>query len=127
MLEDYLIFGAPFIEQDEIEEIVRTLNSGWIGTGPRTQKFEDNFKLYKKASNAVAVSSCSAALHLSLLASELKPGDEVIVPAMTFCATVNAIIHSGATPVLADIDPDTWNLDPEEVEKKISKKTKAWI
>ena len=100
MLEDYLIFGAPFIEQDEIEEIVRTLRSGWIGTGPRVQKFEDDFKLYKNARNAVAVNSCTAALHLSLRACQLNVGDEVIVPAMTFCATVNAIIHAGATPVL---------------------------
>ena len=125
MHKDYLIFGAPFIDQDEIEEVVSTLSSGWIGTGPRVQRFEDNFKLYKKASNAVAVSSCSAALHLSLLASELKPGDEVIVPAMTFCATVNAIIHSGVTPVLADVDPRTMNIDPKSIQDRITKKTKA--
>ena len=125
MNKDYLIFGAPFIEQDEIEEVVRTLSSGWIGTGPRVQRFEDNFKLYKKANNAVAVSSCSAALHLSLLASELKPGDEVIVPAMTFCATVNAIIHAGVTPVLADVDPRTMNIDPRNIQDRITKKTKA--
>ena len=125
MNKDYLIFGAPFIEPEEIEEVVRTLSSGWIGTGPRVQRFEDNFKLYKKASNAVAVSSCSAALHLSLLASELKPGDEVIVPAMTFCATVNAIIHSGVTPVMADVDPRTMNIDPKNIQDRITKKTKA--
>ncbi len=125
MLEDYLIFGAPFIEQDEIEEIVRTLRSGWIGTGPRVKKFEENFKLYKKAKNAVAVSSCTAALHLSLLASQLKPGDEVILPSMTFCATVNAIIHSGATPVLADVEPRTMNIDPNNIQERITQKTKA--
>ena len=125
MNNDYLIFGAPFIEQDEIEEVLSTFGSGWIGTGPRVHRFEDNFKLYKKASNAVAVSSCSAALHLSLLASELKPGDEVIVPAMTFCATVNAIIHSGVTPVLADVDLRTMNIDPKNIQDRITKKTKA--
>ena len=125
MNNDYLIFGAPFIEQDEIEEVLRTFSSGWIGTGPRVERFEDDFKLYKKACTAVAVSSCSAALHLSLLASELKPGDEVIVPAMTFCATVNAIIHSGVTPVLADVDPRTMNIDPKNIQDKITKKTKA--
>ena len=125
MLEDYLIFGAPFIEQDEIEEIVRTLRSGWIGTGPRVQKFEDDFKLYKNARNAVAVNSCTAALHLSLRACQLNVGDEVIVPAMTFCATVNAIIHAGATPVLADVEPRTMNIDPKNIQDRITKKTKA--
>jgi dTDP-4-amino-4,6-dideoxygalactose transaminase len=125
MHNDYLIFGAPFIDQDEIEEIVRTLRSGWIGTGPRVKKFEENFKLYKKAKNAVAVSSCTAALHLSLLASQLKPGDEVILPSMTFCATVNAIIHSGATPVLADVEPRTMNIDPNNIQERITQKTKA--
>ena len=125
MLEDYLIFGSPLIEQDEIEEIVRTLRSGWIGTGPRVQKFEDDFKLYKNARNAVAVSSCTAALHLSLLACQLNAGDEVIVPAMTFCATVNAIIHAGATPVLADVEPRTMNIDPKNIQDRITKKTKA--
>ena len=125
MRNDYLVFGSPQIEREEIDAVVSTLESGWIGTGPMVQRFEDNFKLYKKASNAVAVSSCSAALHLSLLASELKPGDEVIVPAMTFCATVNAVIHSGVTPVLADVDPRTMNIDPKSIQDRITKKTKA--
>ena len=77
MNNDYLIFGSPQIEREEIDAVVSTLESGWIGTGPRVQKFEDNFKSYKKARNAVAVSSCTAALHLSLLASQLNAGDEV--------------------------------------------------
>ena len=125
MRNDYLIFGSPQIEREEIDEVISTLESGWIGTGPRVKKFEDNFKVYKNARNAVAVSSCTAALHLSLLASQLKPGDEVIVPAMTFCATVNAIIHSGATPVLADVDPVSMNIDPKRIEEKITNKTKC--
>ena len=124
-LSDFIVFGAPKIEQDEIDEVVRCLESGWIGTGPRVAQFEREFGLYKGQSFAAAVSSCTAAMHLSVLAAGIGEGDEVITTPMTFCATVNAIVHSGATPVLADIDPLTMNIDPAQVEARITSKTRA--
>lgn len=124
---DFLVFGAPALEEAEIQEVVSVLRSGWIGTGPRVAAFEEAFARYKGGDHAVAVGSCTAALHLSMVALGLRPGDEVITTPMTFCATVNAIIHAGATPVLADIDPETMNLDPVEVEKKVTSRTKAVI
>jgi len=121
----FLVFGSPAIEDAEIEEVASCMKSGWLGTGPRVARFEADFKAYKNAEQAVAVNSCTAALHLSLLAAGLKPNDEVITTALTFCATANAIIHSGATPVLADIDPVTMNIDPRRIEDKITSRTKA--
>lgn len=121
----FLIFGSPAIEEAEIKEVVASMRSGWLGTGPKVAHFEEDFREYKGARYAVAVNSCTAALHLSMLAASLKQGDEVITTAMTFCATVNAIIHAGATPVLADIDPVTMNIDPEQMEAKITSKTRA--
>ena len=120
-----MVFGSPLIEQPEINEVVRCLQSRWIGTGPRVSRFEKDFAEYKGSPFAVAVNSCTAALHLSMLASGIGKGDEVITTPMTFCATVNAIIHCGAVPVLADCGRDTMNIDPVEIEKKITKKTKA--
>lgn len=125
MSSDFIVFGAPAIEQDEIDEVVRCLESGWIGTGPRVAQFESEFAAYKERPFAAALSSCTAAMHLSVLAAGLGEDDEVITTPMTFCATVNAIIHAGATPVLADIDPVTFNLDPAEIEARITPKTKA--
>ena len=125
MRKDFLVFGSPLIENSEIEEVVASLKSGWLGTGPKVAQFEKDFINYKNASHAVALSSCTAALHLSLLAAGVKPGDEVITTPLTFCATVNAIIHAGATPVLADVDPATLNIDPTQVETKITPQTKA--
>jgi len=122
---EFLVFGAPAIENDEIEEVVKSLKSGWIGTGPKVARFENKFAKYKQAQNAVALNSCTAALHLSIIAAGIKQGDEVITTPLTFCATINAIIHAGATPVLADINPNTWNIEPEEIESKITPKTKA--
>jgi dTDP-4-amino-4,6-dideoxygalactose transaminase len=121
----FLVFGAPAIEDAEIQEIVATMKSGWLGTGPKVAQFEKDFAAYKGATHAAAVNSCTAALHLSLLASGVGPGDEVITSALTFCATVNAIIHAGATAVLADVDPKTMNIDPDEVEDRITSKTRA--
>jgi dTDP-4-amino-4,6-dideoxygalactose transaminase len=123
----FLIFGAPAIEEPEIEEVLATMKSGWLGTGPRVAQFERDIMAYKGSAHAAAVNSCTAALHLSLLASDLKPGDEVITTPLTFCATVNAIIHAGATPVLADIDPVTLNIDPEQVRTKITPRTRALL
>lgn len=123
--EDFLVFGAPVIEQAEIDEVVASLKSGWLGTGPKVARFERDFAAYKGVSHAIAVNSCTAALHLSLLAANLQPGDEVITTALTFCSSVNAIIHSGATPVLADIDSQTMNVDPAQVEARITSKSRA--
>jgi dTDP-4-amino-4,6-dideoxygalactose transaminase len=125
--KDFLVFGAPAIEDAEIDEVVATLRSGWLGTGPRVARFEQDFAAYKGVGGAAAVNSCTAALHLALLALDLEPGDEVITSALTFCATVNAIIHAGATPVLADVDPDTMNLDPDDVRRKLSPRTRALL
>lgn len=121
----FLIFGAPLIEDAEIQEVVASLQSGWLGTGPKVARFEDDFCAYKQAKHAIAVNSCTAALHLSLLAARLNPGDEVITTPMTFCATINAIIHADAKPVLVDIDPLTMNLDPHKVEAAITPRTRA--
>lgn len=123
--DSFLVFGQPLIEQPERDEVDATLQSGWLGTGPRTKQLERDFAAYKGVQQAAAVNSATAGLHLSCVTLDLKPGDEVITTPMTFCASVNAIIHSGATPVLADIDPVTWNIDPKEVERKITSRTKA--
>lgn len=120
-----LVFGSPALATPEINEVIRTLKSGWIGTGPRAERFEKDFVKFKGGHHAVAVSSCSAALHLSLLASGIGPSDEVITSALTYCATVNAVIHAGATPVLVDVDPYTMNLDPARVEAALTRKTKV--
>lgn len=123
--DNFLVFGSPLIGDAEIDEVAACLKSGWLGTGPKVARFEDDFKAYQKAAYSVAVNSCTAALHLSMLAACLKPGDEVITTPLTFCATINAIIHAGATPVLADVDPDTMNIDPDDVKRKISTRTRA--
>ena len=123
--DNFLVFGSPQLSEDEIQEVVDCLRGGWIGTGPRVARFEKDFATYKSVPSAVSVNSCSAGIHLALLTLDLQPGDEVITTPLTFCATVNAIIHAGGMPILADIDPDTLNIDPKEVEKKISARTKA--
>ncbi len=123
--DNFLIFGSPAIGEEEIEEVIKTLRSGWLGTGPKVARFESDFAAYKGVEHAAAVNSCTAALHLSILAAGIGPGDEVITTPLTFCATVNAIIHAGATPVLADVDAKTMNIDPAQVEAKISPKTRA--
>jgi dTDP-4-amino-4,6-dideoxygalactose transaminase len=123
--ERFLVFGAPLIGEAEIDEVTASLRSGWLGTGPKVARFESDFAAYTSAAHSAAVSSCTAALHLSLLALELEPGAEVITSALTFCATVNAIIHAGATPVLADVDPVTMNLDPRAVAAAVTPRTRA--
>jgi len=120
-----IVFGAPALGDDEIAEVLDSLKQSWIGTGPKVAAFEDQFLAYKGANHGVAVSSCTAALHLSLLALDLPPGAEVITSAFTFCATINAIIHAGATPVLVDVDPSTQNLDLDQVEASITPRTGA--
>jgi dTDP-4-amino-4,6-dideoxygalactose transaminase len=125
--DEFLIFGAPLICDEEEREILSSLRSGWLGTGPKVAQLEREFRDYKEAPYAVAVNSCTAALHLSMLAAGIGPGDEVITTALTFCATVNTIIHAGARPVLADVDPATFNIDPQDVAAKITSRTKAIV
>ncbi len=125
MRDNYLVFGAPQIEEAEINEVVDSLRSGWLGTGPKVAKFEVAFRQYIGADYAVALNSCTAGLHLALLVTGLKPGDEVITTPMTFCSTVNTIIHAGATPVLVDCDRDTMLIDPQRIEDAITPRTRA--
>lgn len=127
MRKDFLVFGSPLIEQPEIEEVVASMKSGWLGTGPKVHKFEEMFTEYKGSKYAMAVNSCTAALHLSLLAIGIKPGDEVIVPTMTFTSTASVVIHAGGVPVFADCKKDTMNIDPKDIERKITPRTKAII
>jgi len=125
--EDFLVFGSPAIEEEEIREVVASMKSGWLGTGPKVAQFENSFRAYKGAANAVAVNSCTAALHLSILAAGVNAGDEIITTAMTFCATVNAILHAGARPVLVDVDPATMNMNPDQVAARTSPRTKVLL
>lgn len=123
--ETYLVFGQPDIRDEDVAEVVDTLRSGWLGTGPKTKRFEAAFAEYVGARHAVGLNSCTAALHLALLGLAIGPGDEVITSAMTFAATVNVILHVGARPVLVDVDRTTQNLDPTEVAKAITPATRA--
>ncbi len=123
----FLVFGAPQVGEAEIAEVVDTLRGGWWGTGPKAAEFERRFAAYVGGTHAVALGSCTAALHLSMLAAGIKPGDEVITTPLTFCATVNAIVHAGATPVLADVDPVTMNIDPEAIAARITPRTRALV
>jgi dTDP-4-amino-4,6-dideoxygalactose transaminase len=127
MKKNFITFGSPLITKNEIREVVHSLKTGWLGTGPKVIKFEKEFSKYKKAKYSAAVNSCTAALHLSLLTLNLKKNDEVITSALTFCSTVNSIIHSGAKPVLVDVDYKTQNIDPSKIEDQITPKTKAII
>lgn len=125
--EDYLVFGAPCIRQAEIDEVVDSLKVGWLGTGPKVARFEEQFRRYIGSEYAVAVNSCTAGLHLAMLVADLKPGDEVITTPMTFCATVNTIIHAGGKPVLVDCERDTQLIDPQQIEDAITPRTRAII
>jgi dTDP-4-amino-4,6-dideoxygalactose transaminase len=126
MADTFIPFHRPSIGEEEIGEVVETLRSGWLTTGPRTARFEREFREYTGASEAVALNSATAALHLALAALNIGPGDEVITSPMTFCATVQTILHVGATPVLADIGPDG-NIAPEEIARRITTRTRAII
>jgi len=121
----FLVFGAPDIREEEIAEVVDTLRSGWLGTGPKTKRFEAAFADYVGARHAVAVNSATAALHLALLGLGIGPGHEVITTPMTFVSTINVILHAGATPVLVDVDRETMNLTPEAVDPAVTSRTRA--
>ena len=127
MRKNFLVFGAPLIEQPEIDEVVDSMRSGWLGTGPKVYKFEEMFKEYKRIKYAMALNSCTACLHLAMLSIGIGPGDEVIVPTLTFAATANVVVHTGGKPVFVDSQRDTMNIDPEDIERKITSKTKAII
>ena len=124
---EFVPLHKPFFDENEEQELISTLRSGWITTAKRTAKFEKNFSEFIGSRYAVALNSCTAALHLALTCAGVKNGDEVITTPFTFAASVNTIIHSGGTPVFADIEPDTLNIDPAEIEKKINLKTRALI
>lgn len=123
----FLPFALPSIDNEEIKEVIDTLKSGWITTGPKTHMFEEKIKKYIGANHVIAVNSCTSALHLSLVVSGIKQGDEVITTPLTFASTANTIVHQGAKPVFVDIKRDTYNIDPRKIEENISDKTKAII
>jgi len=125
--ETFIPFSPPQLGDEEIAEVVDSLKSGWITTGPKTRAFEEEFRDANGAPAALAVSSCTAALHLAIDTLGIGPGDEVITTPLTFVATVNAIEHVGARPVLADVEPDTLNLDPERVAAAITPATRALL
>jgi dTDP-4-amino-4,6-dideoxygalactose transaminase len=121
----FLPLARPSIGDLEVESVVEVLRSGWLTTGPRVRELERAFAEYVGAPHAVAVNSCTAALHLSLLAAGVGPGDEVITTPLTFCATANVILHTGATPVFADVDPHTGNLSPAAAAAAVTPRTRA--
>jgi dTDP-4-amino-4,6-dideoxygalactose transaminase len=125
--EGFITFGSPIIDAEAVAAVTRTLESCWIGTGPRVHELESEFARYVGATHALATSSCTAALHLAMVATGIGPGDEVITTPMTFCATANSIVHTGATPVFADCRRDTMNIDPAAVEAAVTPRTKAII
>jgi dTDP-4-amino-4,6-dideoxygalactose transaminase len=121
----YLPFSKPTISQAAIDDVVSCLKSGWITTGPRVAEFGDALKAYLGAPYVLPLASATAGLHLSLLSLELQPGDEVITTPLTFAATLNTIVLAGGKPVLVDVDPHTFNLDPNRLESAITDKTRA--
>jgi dTDP-4-amino-4,6-dideoxygalactose transaminase len=123
----YLVFGAPLFGDAERAAVLACLDSGWVGSGPRVAELEERFRAYVDAPAAVAVSSCTAALHLALLALELPAGSEVVTSPMTFAATANAIVHAGLTPVFADCDPATGCLDSAALARALSPRARAVI
>lgn len=125
--DKFLTFGAPAIGEAEIQEVVETMRSGWLGTGPRCQKFEEAFRCYAGAKYAIALNSCTAGLELALEAAGVGPGDEVITTPLTFCATANVIVHRGAIPIFADVDRQTGNIAPGQIERSITARTKAIV
>ncbi len=125
--KEQIPFHKPFMDEMELNEVVDTIRSGWWTTGPKSLKFESEFNSYIGAGHSIAVSSWTAAAHLALEAIGIKPGDEVIVPAVTFTATAEIICYFGAKPVIVDVQRDTYNIDPSEIEKALTNKTKAII
>ena len=118
-------FQPPAVGEEEIGAVAETIRSGWLTTGPKAAELEERLTEYLDAKHVLAVSSGTAALHLSLVALGVGPGDEVIVPPITWPATANVVVHTGATPVFVDVRDDDLNIDPEEVRKALTPRTKA--
>jgi dTDP-4-amino-4,6-dideoxygalactose transaminase len=125
MTEDFLPYNLPDISDAEVDAVVETLRSGWLAPGPRARAFEEDFARYAGTKHAIALDSATAGMHLALICADIGPGDEVITTPTTFAATVNVIIHAGATPVLADICGDDYCIDPAAIERAITPRTKA--
>jgi dTDP-4-amino-4,6-dideoxygalactose transaminase len=125
LTEDFIPLARPDISDDEVDEVVDTLRSGWLVFGQKSQRLEREFAEYVDAPHAVSVNSCTAGMHLALLGYGIGPGDEVITSALTFASTASVIVHTGATPVLADICADDLNIDPADIERRITPRTKA--
>jgi dTDP-4-amino-4,6-dideoxygalactose transaminase len=123
--DEWLPFHRPRIEDDEIAEVVETLKSGWVTTGPRTKRFEQEVAGFVGVKHAIALNSCTAALHLALDVVGLRPGDEVIIPTYTFAASGEVVAYFGATPILVDVDPRTLNIDPAAAEAAVTERTRA--
>ncbi len=126
-LKNNIVFGEPCIDDNFYKHLNSNLNSKWIGTGPLSKEFEKKFSNYKKTKYSLSVNSCTSAIFLSLKSLNLKKNDEVITTPMTFCSTVNCIIHAGAKPILVDIKESTLNIDEDKIEEKINKNTKALL
>lgn len=124
--EQFLPYALPSIGEEEIAEVVDSLRSGWVTTGPKVKRFEKDFADYIGAKHAITVNSCTAGLHIALTSLGVGPGDEVIVPTMTFCSTANVVVHLGARPVLVDVGED-FNVLPESIERAITHRTKAIV
>lgn len=122
---DFIPFSPPLIGEDEINEVIETLRTDWITTGPKVKKFEEQFKNAFGCEDTLAINSCTAGLQIALAALGVGPGDEVITVSHTFCATCNVIEHLGAKPVLIDVDPDTLCMDPNLIEAAITPRTKV--
>jgi dTDP-4-amino-4,6-dideoxygalactose transaminase len=123
----FLDFSPPLVGEEEIQEVVDTLRSKWLSTGPKTRRFEAEFTAYLGAPGCLALNSCTAGLHTALVTLGIGPGDEVITTPMTFAASVNVIEHVGARPVLVDVEPDTLNIDPAAVAAAMTPRTKCVI
>lgn len=126
MAEERIVFGAPVIEEDDVRDVVATLRSGWLGPGPEVERFQEEFAALVGARGAAAVSSCTAALHLALLALDIGRGDEVITSPLSWPATANVIVRIGARPVFADVLEDG-TLDPEDVARRVGPRTRALL
>src|SRR6516225_1523546 len=122
----FLPYALPTVGAEEIAEVVDTLQSGWVTTGPKVKRFESMFADYVQCANTISTNSCTAGLHTALTALHIGPGDEVVLPTLTFCATANVVVHLGATPVLVDVGDDL-NVMPEAIEAAITHRTQAIV
>src|SRR5690348_2788691 len=127
MRETFLPYCRPDITQREIDEVMESLTNGWLTTGPKVKAFEDAFAAASGVKHAIAVNSCTAALHIGLLAAGVEPGDEVVMPSLTFVAGAQCTLEIGATPVFCDVDPDTLTADVAQFEAALTPKTRAII